>query len=88
MKIEFDAAKDEANQAKHGVSLAAAAEINLDGAVIFEDLRLEYGERRYIALAPLNGRLYAMCFTVRGGVIRVIGLRKANQREREKYESP
>jgi uncharacterized DUF497 family protein len=40
MKIEFDAAKDEANQAKHGVSLAAAAEIDLDGAVIFEDLRL------------------------------------------------
>jgi uncharacterized DUF497 family protein len=87
VKIEF-AAKDEANQAKHGVSLAAAAEIDLDGAVIFEDLRLEYGERRYIAFAPLNGRLYAMCFTVRSGVIRVIGLRKANQREREKYESP
>jgi uncharacterized DUF497 family protein len=57
MKIEFDAAKDEANQAKHGVSLAAAAEIDLDGAVIFEDLRIEYGERRYIAFAPLNGRL-------------------------------
>jgi uncharacterized DUF497 family protein len=78
MKIEFDAAKDEANIAKHGVSLAAAA----------EDLRLEYGERRFNACAPLNGRLYAMCFTVRGDVIRVIGLRKANQREREKYESP
>ncbi len=88
MRIEFDAAKDEANQAKHGVSLAAAAEIDLDGAVIFEDLRLEYGECRFIAFAPLNGRLHAMYFTVRGDVIRVIGLRKANQREREKYESP
>jgi uncharacterized protein len=76
MKIEFDAAKDEANQAKHGVSLAAAAEIDLDGAVVFEDLRFEYGERRF-----------AMHFTVRGDVIRVSGLRKANQREREKYES-
>ena len=88
MKIEFDAAKDEANIAKHGVSLAAAADIDLEGAVIFEDLRLEYGERRFNAFAPLNGRLYAMCFTVRGDVIRVIGLRKANQREREEYESP
>jgi uncharacterized protein len=88
MKIEFDAAKDEANQAKHGVSLAAAAEIDLDGAVVFEDLRFEYGERRFTAFAPLNGRLYAMHFTVRGDVIRVIGLRKANQRERKKYESP
>ena len=36
MKIEFDAAKDEANLAKHGVSLAAAAAIDLDGAVVFE----------------------------------------------------
>ena len=34
MKIEFDEAKDEANIAKHGVSLAAAADIDLEGAVI------------------------------------------------------
>lgn len=35
-------------------------------AVVFEDLRFAYGERRFKAFAPLNGRLYAMCFTVRG----------------------
>jgi uncharacterized DUF497 family protein len=86
MKIEFDAAKDEANQAKHGVSLAAAEDVDLEGAVVFEDVRFAYGERRFIAYAPLHGRLYAMCFTVRGEAIRVIGLRKANQRERKKYE--
>ncbi len=86
MKIDFDAAKDEANRAKHGISLAAAAEIDLDGAVVFEDLRFADGERRYIAYAPLRGRLHAMVFTVRGETIRVIGLRKANQRERKKHE--
>ena len=88
MKIEFDAAKDKANQAKRGVSLAAAVEIDLNGAVVFEDLRLEYGEHSVIAFAPLNGRLHAMYLTVRGELIRVIGLRKANRREREKYENP
>ena len=87
MKIEFDAAKDEANLAKHGVSRAAAAAIDLDGAVVFEDSRFEYGEPRFIAYAPLKGRLYAMYFTIRGDVLRVIGLRKANQRERKKYEN-
>lgn len=86
MKIEFDAAKDEANRAKHGVSLAAAAELDLGSALVIEDLRFDYGERRFIAYAPIEGRLHAMYFTVRGDVIRVIGLRKANQRERKRYE--
>ena len=67
--------------------LQTALSLMMD-AVVFEDLRFAYGERSFKAFAPLNGRLYAMCFTVRRDMIRVIGLRKANQREREKYESP
>jgi uncharacterized DUF497 family protein len=39
MKIEFGSAKDEANRAKHGVSLAAAAEIDIEQARIEEDRR-------------------------------------------------
>jgi uncharacterized DUF497 family protein len=31
-QIEFDPDKDQLNRAKHGISLAAAAEIDLDGA--------------------------------------------------------
>jgi uncharacterized DUF497 family protein len=86
MKIEFDPAKDEANRIKHGVSLAAAAEIDLEQARIVEDRRFDYGETRFTAYAPLNGRLHALCFTWRGEVLRAIGLRKARRDERRRYD--
>ena len=44
MDIEFDPAKDEANIAKHDVSLRAAAELEIQ--LIVRDDRHEYGEDR------------------------------------------
>lgn len=86
MRIEYDPDKDQANQAKHGVSLAAAAEMDLDKAIVIEDRRFDYGEARFLAYAPIGGRLHVLYFTMRGTVIRAIGLRKANTRERKRYE--
>jgi uncharacterized protein len=85
VKLEFDPVKDQINLRKHGVSLAAAAEIDLDGAVVIEDRRFDYGEARFIAYAPISGRLHVLWFTMRGDVLRAIGLRRANLRERLGY---
>ena len=52
MKIEFDPAKDAANQWKHGVSLVLAAELDWDAALVWIDERFDYAEMRMIALAP------------------------------------
>ena len=52
MKIEFDPAKDKANFAKHGVSLALAGELDWEAALVWVDGRYEYDELRMIALAP------------------------------------
>lgn len=49
MSIEFDAGKDARNRAKHGISLARAAEMFEQSFKEIEDLRAEYGERRFIA---------------------------------------
>ncbi|WP_296894678.1 BrnT family toxin [Thiobacillus sp.] len=57
MHIEFDPAKDLANQDKHGVSLLMAAELDWEAALVWVDERIEYGERRMIALAPKTGIL-------------------------------
>ena len=51
MQFEFDPAKDQANQEKHGVSLGLAAEVDWDAALVWVDDRVEYGEQRMIALA-------------------------------------
>jgi uncharacterized DUF497 family protein len=85
MRIEFDRAKDATNQAKHGVSLALAGELDWDAALVWVDERFEYGEIRVIALAPKTGILYYVAFVDRGEVRRVISLRRANRREVKHY---
>ena len=85
MKIEFDPAKDAANQTKHGVSLSMAAELNWEAALVWVDDRLEYKETRMIALAPKTEILYYVAFVDRGEVRRVISLRRANRREVKHY---
>lgn len=86
MHIEYDQTKDEANQRKHGVSLAEAGSVEWSTALIRRDDRREYTEQRFQAFGILNGRLYQVVFTPRNGVMRVISMRKANKREERKYE--
>jgi uncharacterized protein len=85
MHIEFDPAKDAANQAKHGVSLSAAGELDWETALVWIDDRFEYGETRMIALAPKTQILYYVAFVDRGEARRVISLRRANRREVKHY---
>jgi uncharacterized DUF497 family protein len=85
MQIEFGPAKDAANLAKHGVSLALARELDWEAALVWVDDRFEYGELRIIALAPKTGILYYVAFVNRGEVRRIISLRRANRREVKRY---
>ena len=52
MRIEFDPAKDAANQTKHGVSLSMASDLDWEAALVWVDERFEYRGTRMIALAP------------------------------------
>lgn len=85
MYIEFDPAKDVANQTKHGVSLSVAGELDWEAALVWADDRFEYGETRMIALAPKTEILYYVAFVERGEARRVISLRRANRREVKHY---
>ena len=86
MNFIFDPQKDATNAAKHGVSLATAALLDWDTALIWPDLRKDYGEIRYGALAEFNGRLYFVAYTDIAEGRRVISLRRANRREVIRYE--
>ena len=85
MRIEFDPAKDAANQAKHGVSLSLAVELDWEAALVWVDIRFEYEESRMIALAPKIEILYYVAFVERGAARRIISLRRANRREVSHY---
>lgn len=89
MRIEFDPEKDRANQAKHGVSLALAVELDWEAALVWVDARFVYKESRMIALAPKTEILYYVAFVERGLTRRIISLRRANRREVKHYvQSP
>jgi uncharacterized DUF497 family protein len=83
MEIEFDPAKDEANIAKHGVSLRAAEGLAWEATFEREDDRFPYGEMRFIALGPIGDRLYSLAFTEGSheNVVRAISLRLAEKHE-------
>lgn len=86
MLFEWDEAKRKHNLAKHGVDFALAADMDWGNALRYVDARRDYGESRYIAFSYIGDRLYACVYTDRGEKRRIIGLRKANQREMELYE--
>ena len=87
VEIEFDPAKDAANEAKHGVSLAFAAEVLADPERLdVLDVRADYGEDRFITYGKVAGRVWVCVFTRRGDAHRAISLRKANDRETQRYE--
>lgn len=85
MRLEFDPDKDAGNQAKHGVSLSLAGELDWEAALVWVDERFEYGELRMIALAPETTVLYYVAFVDRGNARRVISVRRANRREVKHY---
>ena len=85
MRFEFDPNKDLINLDKHGLTLALAAELDWDTALLWIDNRRDYGEVRVLALAPLTSVLYYVAFVDRGEVRRVISLRRANRREVRRY---
>ena len=76
MALEFDPAKDAANAAKHGVSLARAG--GLAVVAIVEDDR--FAEPRFRVYGYLDGKPFCLAYTWRGENMRAISLRRAPQR--------
>jgi len=83
VEFAWNERKREANLAKHGLDFADAPEVFTDEAVIRDDPR--HSEERYLLIGPLEGRTVVVAFTRRAGKVRVISMRKANERERRKY---
>jgi hypothetical protein len=85
MRLEFDRVKDAINRDKHGLSLERASDFEFNTAVITLDTRYAYDEDRFRDIGFIARRLHMMVFTPRKDRIRVISLRKANQREVTRY---
>lgn len=85
MNIIFDPVKDRLNIAAHGMSLAAAADLEWDLLRVNEDTREAYGEQRWLGFAPIGQRIYCVVFTEKNDCYRIISLREATNREKRTY---
>jgi hypothetical protein len=86
MKFEWDEAKNHANRRKHGLDFADAPLVFAGRTLTFEDLRRPYGEPRYLTVGTLAERVVIIAHTHRDEVTRIISMRKANARERARYQ--
>ncbi len=84
MEIEFDPIKDEANIAKHGVSLARATELDV---LVFVDDGARFDELRYRLYGLLDGKPYCLAAVTRNGRVRAISLRAAHAKEMRRHVS-
>jgi len=80
MKLTFDPTKDSTNFHKHGLSLSEAKFLD------WVDNRKDYGEIRIVSLVPMKHRLYCVVYVDTKVSRRIISLRKANNREIDRYE--
>ena len=87
MLLSYDPGKSERNEDLRGLPFSLADEFDWATALIVEDQRKAYAERRYQALGMLRERLHMLVFTPRQQVVHVISLRRANQRERTIYDA-
>ncbi len=87
MQYEWDARKAAINLEKHGVSFEQVRRFDWGRALVWRDDRRDYGEERWIALAPIEQRVHVLVYTLRNGRIRVISLRKANKREQNAWKN-
>lgn len=85
MRLTFDPAKSERNRVDRGFAFDVAADFDWSGAIVAEDTRRPYPERRFQALGWIGEHLHMLVFTPRQGAIHVISLRRANARERSRH---
>lgn len=90
--FEWDPAKERTNRRKHGIGFEIARHVFDDPDALAEPDRIEGGERRWQTLGLVGGVLLLLvAHTIRDEedleVIRIISARRADAKERKRYET-
>jgi uncharacterized DUF497 family protein len=85
VRFEWDEAKRRSNLWRHGIDFAEVVDIFSGPTFTIADDRYDYGEKRFLTLGLLNGRVVAVVHTDSDDVIRIISARKAERHEEIQY---
>lgn len=86
MPFEFDQAKSQYNQDKHGINFE-------DAQALWQDFHLveipakTVDEPRYLVIGKISDKYWSAVITYRGESIRIISVRRARKEEVKIYES-
>lgn len=86
MEITYNAEKRALTLHHRGLDFEDAVQVFAGATVDVKDDRQDYGETRWLTFGLLGDRLVALVWTPRGEARHIISMRKANDRERKKYE--
>jgi uncharacterized DUF497 family protein len=85
IRFEWDEAKRKSNLRRHGIDFVGCEAVFEAYTLTVEDTRFDYGERRFVTLGLLEGRVVAVVHTESALKIRIISIRKATRHEQEAY---
>ncbi len=86
MELEWDEAKRQWTLDHRELDFADVENFDYQTVITVPDSRHDYGEMRYNAYGYLDGVFCTYCFTWRENRMRIISLRKANDRELKIYQ--
>jgi Uncharacterized protein conserved in bacteria len=85
MPVIFDPEKRRLTLEQRGLDFADADKVFDGPHLTIEDDRIDYGEVRYLTVGMLEQRMVVLVWTPRGQDLRIISMRKANDREQRAY---
>ncbi len=83
--FEWDEEKSSRNYRDRGFDFAFVVRIFDRPIIEEEDIRRDYGERRFIATGQIEDMVFVVVYTWRGSARRIISARLASRRERDEY---
>lgn len=86
MPFEYDPIKSATNKDKHGIDFDEAQQLWDDEMLLMAPARTE-DEPRFLALGTIGAKHWSAIFTMRGGNIRIISVRRSRPQEIAIYES-
>jgi uncharacterized DUF497 family protein len=87
MEFEWRPAKREWVLNERGIDFLRVADALFDGRPILTAASPRDGEERFVSIGPIEGKMFAVVWTWRGSVIRLITARRARNGEERRYHA-
>ncbi len=87
MRYTFDPNKAASNFVKHSVAFDVVEGFEWETALVRATLNHDTSEPRLFALGLVGEQLYAVAYSIETASVRIISMRRANNREIKRYEA-